>query len=751
MPLTVGGPLFGMGFEVISKQGYVVSFVPDSRNEERQAAGEPPIYYWLPKEVRMAQKPNGDYKFAFVFFTGDPPASGTAPSPEKLTTGGMFSFSTTAGLPPEVYREVQEELLARCRGKDTPYWGWRTPAAPQITFIPIVSNTTSLSTLSPNGNGEVPAPVPNRGPGPRQFEMVHHPRDVKLPPTVPVNASPRGGDLDQWYVNLSGQGSGAIVPDADNAYGGLIGSYPAAILWTSFHGGQSVVNVYQHMKIKVCSPVAHLILRGEASSIQTHFSAAAHAGGLFWAADIQAQFNDLRKRNVITAEVRVDRSIPGAEKLEEELNKRQDMVLGKFMEWAQKAIFDPAPFSEKPAEAHGGFLGFGGGGAFKFRQDRTNIKLEYDEKRVWVYTQDYAISGQMTGLHDVIKADPSAEKKYFTKVFMGDFGKTVCRSIKAVVNWPDPVRKWAGEPVAFLSAQVGYPVAAGGIGWSPPHLFQASDPPDSVFNTTTAMKQKSDVTNPPAGWEPDKTFVKRKIHFNEPPSDLENPFARIQVEKNEVDLDPGPNGTLTNEGVLEVRVDEVGRLAVGPIMLDRMLDPNEVIEVTFQADGKRSNGAERPPVKFSWKPADLDTERVWMIFTGDATYIPKYSYQVRVIQRGTSTQRGKQWFGPWVPGAGNGPLIATVPYIDDPGVTVVREVGDAATKPYPPPTSGGGNGAPPPTSGGRDLDLGGYRFGNGDKLYGNPPKGKPRGVGAALDDEDSRSIWTSPRVTESDE
>src|SRR5687768_3824408 len=65
MALTVGGPLFGAGFEIIAKQGHVVSFLPDSRNEERQQAGDPPIYYWLPKEVRMAQKPNGDYKFAF--------------------------------------------------------------------------------------------------------------------------------------------------------------------------------------------------------------------------------------------------------------------------------------------------------------------------------------------------------------------------------------------------------------------------------------------------------------------------------------------------------------------------------------------------------------------------------------------------------------------------------------------------------------------------------------------------------------
>ena len=64
------------------------------------------------------------------------------------------------------------------------------------------------------------------------------------------------------------------------------------------------------------------------------------------------------------------------------------------------------------------------------------------------------------------------------------------------------------------------------------------------------------------------TFIKRQVHFNEPPNETENPFVRMAVEKNMVDLDPGDNGRLMKDINLEVRVDNVGALNAGPIFLD---------------------------------------------------------------------------------------------------------------------------------------------------------------------------------------
>src|SRR5205085_7834091 len=129
------------------------------------------------------------------------------------------------------------------------------------------------------------------------------------------------------------------------------------------------------------------------------------------------------------------------------------------------------------------------------------------------------------------------------------------------------------------------------------------------------MKAVTDVANPPAGWKPDQTFLKRQIHFNEPPNETEFPYIRIAVEQNMVDLDPGDNGRLTSDINLEVRVDNAGALNVGPITLDVDLEgPKQIVEVTFQAQGNRADGTDRPPAKVSWTYADQTEPGYWMTF-----------------------------------------------------------------------------------------------------------------------------------------
>jgi hypothetical protein len=162
-----------------------------------------------------------------------------------------------------------------------------------------------------------------------------------------------------------------------------------------------------------------------------------------------------------------------------------------------------------------------------------------------------------------------------------------------------------------------------------------------------ALKAATDVANPPAGWKPDMTFIKRQIHFTEPPNETQYPYARIVVEQNMVDLDPGDTGTLTSDINLEVRVDNAGMLNVGPIALDVDLDsPKQIVEVTFQAQGNQADGSARAPVKFEWNATNQTEPRYWMMFTGQKDYIPRYKYQVRVIVKGSIFTKGMQWTGP---------------------------------------------------------------------------------------------------------
>jgi hypothetical protein len=747
MPTPVG-PLFAAGTTEITKSGYKISFLPDAHNDELQRAGQPPIYYWPPNEVRLAQKDNGDFRFSMIHFVGVRSASTTvgATGTEEVA-GGVVTFATTAAPPGEVLREAQNELLDKLRGNNDHFWGLRTNVAPMFRFAPIVSNITSVSNLGDmGGDGGIPAPSPNRAIGgpPRIRSVPVWLPAGNQPRTVPRNY--RGTNLDPMMIRMTGQGSGSINPDAINAYSALLGAIPAAILYNSFHMATGSLTVKQDMLIRVVSPQMTISIDGDWSHVQTHLSGAAHAGGLFWAADLKAQYDSMRQSGDIEVKTFVDTSLPNADKLQEYMDKRTDMIFQKFMELMKQAIFDPAPFQEPPAQASSGLFGlFGGGAAFKLRQQRISGSIGYHETREMAYTQLYPVGGTMDGLYDVLKADPAAEKKYFLNVDIGEWDRKVSRIVKPVVNWPDPAQQWVGQPVAFLSAQIGYPNAKGELQWDG-HVFGPNDPPGAQWNTATAMKKKEDVENPPQGWEPDKTFVKRTIHFTEPPSALENPFARVQVEKNEVDLDEGDLGTPMNDITLAVRVDEAGTLAVGPLMLGAVLDaPSQVVEVTFRAKGNRQDGKPREPVKFTWTAADQDKSRFWLLYTGDSKFEQHYEYQVHVLVKGSLFHAGQEWTGPWTDGMASGSLTVSVPTPDSPGVTKkdlpLWAIGADGTPtsqpaPVPPPYSGshpvapptGGSPAPPGTRG-VPATVSGWS-------YGRPPTDNRQTQNGSADQRD---------------
>ncbi len=274
----------------------------------------------------------------------------------------------------------------------------------------------------------------------------------------------------------------------------------------------------------------------------------------------------------------------------------------------------------------------------------------------------------MEGIFEALKADPDAERKYFQTIYLEDWERKVVRNIKPVVNWPQKDKGWVGEPVAMLSAQIGYPTATGELAWTG-HVFQSTDPEGSIWTHEMFQKAASDVQNAPTNWTPDKVFVKRTIHFTEPPNATEWPNVRCQIESNDVDLDPGENGSLLNDVNSVIRVDNVGALALGPIQLNAVLEGDKQwIEVDLQALGTRKDGLERPIETFQFGSSGQNDPRYMMVFTGQLDFTPKYRYRVRVFVKGTIFSKGETWEGPWTEGVGNGPKMIEVPMKGAPGV-----------------------------------------------------------------------------------
>jgi hypothetical protein len=708
------GPVFTGGFTTIATSDgtdkYDILFLADKHNDELQREGKAPVYYWMPSGVRLARKgDNGDFKFHLIHFvgvqTGDTTVGVTG---TKEVAGGVLSMTTTAAFPAGVLEDAKKKLEKQFQGNGDRYWGWRTPLPPQYRPVPIVANITTLSNLSPLADGTVPAAKPGAGPtpspvaptpatngapsgGPRAVMAAPRspttPTLTRMPRTVPYTRAFTGRDADlsdnlnAWYFRMQGQGPGSINALGENAYSGLVGSLPAAILWQGFHGAYSPIAVSQTMKMQVWTQSLRLTVDGNWDRVFDHFSANVKGRAWWFDADISVELNNLMINGGIKVKLEIDGTTPGADKMREEANKRIDAVRESFMKEASKRIFEPAPPDVKPAEASdgggvlGGIFGFGGGFALKYRRDETKVELHYEEVIDTKYLQETTISSTLEGFFDVIKKDPAAEKKYFTTLFLDDWDRKVTRIVKPVVNWPDPARKWVGEPVAFISVQVGYPSVEGDVQWAP-HTFQSTDTGTATtWQMAVAKKGKTDVTDPPGGWAPDITYVRRQIHFNEPPGETDYPNMRVFVEKNVVDLDPGEHGTPTDLGSIEVRADSAGKLEVGPITINVDLDTSkQIIEVEFKALGKREDGTERGITRFTWNNVDQAEPRYWEIFTGQLDYLPLYQYRVHVVVKGNIFTKGMEWFGPWLDVSGNGPLMVTVPTQDDPGVTSSRSL-----------------------------------------------------------------------------
>ena len=150
---------------------------------------------------------------------------------------------------------------------------------------------------------------------------------------------------------------------------------------------------------------------------------------------------------------------------------------------------------------------------------------------------------------------------------------------------------------------------------------------------------------------------------------------RVQVEQNVIELDEGPNGSLNNDKIVEVRADRAGVLDVGPVMLSAMLESEaQMVEVEFRPQGKRIDGTDRSSstVRFRWNFTGQDEPRFWRIFTGQKDFVPDFDYRVHVTIRGTLFNKGMAWSGPWALGSGNGPLVVDVPAPGATGVVMRR-------------------------------------------------------------------------------
>lgn len=656
-----GGPMEAGGFEEYvldtgEGEGYAVRLFPDLNNEELQREGQPPQYYWSPQQLRLARFPDtGDFKFSHTHFRGVLDESHVGVQDTTETVGGLLNFTVTSRMPPAVMAKLQEQVTERLRGDSRPFWRLLGDRQPDITMVPVRSNTASISSLAPESPG-ISGATPVDDPG-SSIE-----RSMRTKRGMVADRDLRGtSNLDLWAVQLDGIGPGSIT-GGENAYGGLLGGIPSELVWAAMHGNASPFFVSQTLMIPMATPVVEISIVGHWKKLHDHFSAEATGGIAFFAADVAVELDKLRRSGDIEVTMVVDQTVPGADAVAERLEKTKDLVTQKFIDLAKETIFAPAaPIEAAEAREKKGWWNLGV--AMKVVKKKEFVDLRYKESQIWKYNRQDVISSTLEGLRREIAADEAAARKYFHLVSLGDLNRKVRRITRPVANWlPDPEQQWAGDPVKGLAVEFGYPNTRGEIGWKG-NQFTPAGGADQVWEPEWVQLTDEEMQDRPAGWEPDRTYVRRKVILGESTSALADPHNRVIVERNTVDLDPEPQ--LSNEISVDVRADNAGVLEVGPIQLGVVLDGNtQVVEVAVRPLGKRLDGSARETVTFSFSGADQDEPRRLKLYTGDPSWEPAYEYQVRVIVKGTLFSEGMEWGHDehtWLSGLGNGPLTVSVP------------------------------------------------------------------------------------------
>lgn len=683
------GPVWTGDFErvVVTQDGqtHTMLFLPDLNNDKLRDAGLPQCFYYLPQTVRIAQADDKDYKFHLTHFVGVQDAdSNVGVKGTRETAGGVLGFTITCRPSDAVLAAAQVALQQQLSAESAPRFqafggGWlrrmllldRPDVPPRLAPVPVQTSTVAIANNTMDGDGNVTS----------------------------------GGHDNPWYWNMQGAGAASVDVLAENAYTAMVGDLPAALLWNGFHGEYSTLAVQQAIGIPVWGRPMTLTITGDWHRCFEHFSMQA-AGRAFWTnIDIAVELNALHTSGAITVELSIDGTVPGADKLEEEIQKQKALITQILLEQAKSVIFAPMPTVKpaeaKPADGPGGFLGsvcgFGGGGfALKYQKDTVDAHFTYTEIVNRRFLQPTVIGGTLDGFYDVIKADPDAEKKYFTTLYLDDWSRKITRFARPVVDWPAVDSPLVGDPVDSVSVNFFYPASDGSVSsrgamfTAPTHAATppaTTDPgttapesatlmegsPSAVFVLHTSRKDASDVTHLPEGlegWEPDVTYVKRTVHFRELGDDAASQYVHVTVEQPTVELDPGRYGTPVTAKEVEVRASDTGVLAVGPIFASLDFDDDtEVFELWLRPHGTRADGGTRPVSKFRFTKDDVTTPRLWKIYTGQADFVTEYDYRVHVLVKGTLKHPdGDEWYGPWTPASGNGELTFHVPAKTDVGV-----------------------------------------------------------------------------------
>ncbi|MCP2257393.1 hypothetical protein LX15_001078 [Streptoalloteichus tenebrarius] len=598
------GPTEIAGSKTYEADGYRLRFYPDLGNPERQDSE----FYWMPDDLYLERGDDpetGDFAFRFSRFAGEDPESGQV-------DGGLLTFTLAGTLPPKAVEAAQQQLYREFVGhKKPPYWGIL------------------------KGAGAVFSPM--------TFQFSH---------TTLSNVFPRGPNTlreDPWFWQLQGADTGSISATTGRSYRALFGHHLTQVLYRAVREGSSSIVVNRTVGVEFTAPVRELRIKGQWRDVSEELVEMVGADGRLTIAELRRCLTRLTQRKRLTVEFTLDGSVPDKEEAATYLRDHSDALVARFAKLARQAVLDPTV--PRPAaltsDADGPATPWGRTWKVVSTMPQQP-SIDHVTSRPYTYSSHFTLSTSFESAFAEMRKDPDFERKYVVTTYLSDWSHCLRRVFRPVIAWDNPA-------VEYVAVQCGYPNENGVLDWQG-RTFPRSGSGDKAGVWVYEVRQKhpGEVDNPPAGWESDRTFVRRSIHLVDSTT-VTDRFCVVHNEVNHIEVDPEPHGTLFDTIAIDVSTMMARHLDVVPIYLDRTLDESETVDLTMEVTDPSGTPLKKPTATFRWTASDQDTPRRWILFPAERDFVPCFRY------RATLRTRGATRVGPWIHTRGNGALPVLVP------------------------------------------------------------------------------------------
>lgn len=616
-----GGPFFMANSMLVTVQGdelYQLTIYPDIYNPELRAAGKATWYYYHPDRVTLASNQDNSKKLHFTKFAGVlTDDRNIAIKQGKLeVAGGMLNFSATLKVPDWVITKAREELKKKVTEGgfiNNLLWIITGGKEPELGAVPIIANEVTVTNVTMDDAGNP------------DFNKADNP----------------------WFYRVQGNGKGNLSPTGENSYSIMMGQFPSQIVEDSFQKGTSGITVWAALKLKFWVKPFQAQISGHWEDIHTHFSTA-FSGKYLWAkVDIQAAFNDAVRSGVIKQKITVDTTVI-TEENRKMYEAQLDMVFNKFLEQAEKTIFNKEYTTPENAKADAGKGWWGVGFSMKYQRDASTLDLYFEKEVDEPYIQETSASSALEGVYAELQKDKNNLKKYFSIVYLNEGYRKIHVVAQCNASWPDD--KGMGTPLSKMGVEIGYPDSTGNIVWSgsafkiinKPDGSQeiASHPTPAIWTRETADALycfdflRLDPLKMPQGVDPSKVFVRRHIWYKVDP--------RVEVKGYELIMPSQP----TTEMTVNVTSGIEGQYKVGFSLGTTIESPKVQVNVIVKKENRigtlvftkdnagpnllDANGNPVSPILF-FEGYSLKTDLL------------KIEYKVEVMVRGTFPKPTLRW------------------------------------------------------------------------------------------------------------